>query len=74
MSEQSTILPTADGGHVLIYVDHLTAMFGVYGLRVNSVGDIEGLVIGPDGAEWKELSELSTVQAGTPRPAKPRRS
>lgn len=67
-------LPTADGGHVLLYVDAVCAAFGVYGIRVDATGSLEGLVIGPDSAEWRELGELPVVSAGMAKPAKVRRS
>jgi hypothetical protein len=67
-------LPTADGGHVLLYVDAICSSFGVYGIRINALGNLEGLVIGPDRTEWKELEELPVVQAGSARPSRARRS
>lgn len=78
MSEDTDVkyrcLPTADGGHVLLYVDAVCASFGVYGIRINAVGGLEGLVISPDTTEWRELAELPVVTAGAARPAKARRS
>ena len=45
--------------------EKLANAYGVYAIRVSSVGTIEGLVAGTDESEWSDITDLPLVTVAT---------
>lgn len=62
-----SVFKTDFGKSVMLYAEHITRVFGGYGLTVNPDGSIEILMIGPDGGVWESIDNLRPVEAGRAR-------
>lgn len=62
-----TLVRTDHGQNVMIYPELVCRAFGAHALRINSDGDIELLVLSPEGSGWAGIDELPMVQTGRTR-------
>ena len=54
------------GPYVFVFdPEKLSNAYGVYAIRVNQLGTLDGLVAGTDDSEWQDLTDLPLVTVTT---------
>lgn len=75
MTEDMVMVPVGNGGAVLLDLEKLCSALGAYGIRVGISGEIEALMVKPEGTSWEPVEELPAVVAGqTVLPKRSRRN
>jgi hypothetical protein len=55
---------TGYGQHVMLDAERVMAALGAYGLRFSLEGNIEALMVTPEGTTWEDVESLPAVLAG----------
>lgn len=62
-----SMFKTEHGYTVMMYPELICRMYGGHGLRLDASGDIEVLLLTPEGSGWGRIEDLQLVQTGRTR-------
>lgn len=66
-SELMSVVKTDHGQVVMLYAENICKMFGAHAIKIDPDGNLEALLISPEGSGWASVEDMQVVQTGRTR-------